>query len=130
MKYSIILDPYTIDIESITSEYQSDYNKKVKLNTQKLIQMLNMKDYAEIYKRLNETFKQNNFPDLAKFENYIKENFYDINKLEIVRIENKDSYYLARVRIINAKKETQRQLVNIIMKPGKNIDFEMSFNIE
>ena len=129
MDYDIILDPYTIELNTIVSEYDSTIDeKKVQMNVEKISQMINMEDYEEIFKRLNKTFKDNNFQDIDALKKYIKKYFYNKNKIETVSIEENDTYYIANIRIINATNELERKLGTIVIKLGEGTDFAMSFS--
>ena len=130
MDYTIVLDPYTIELDTLISEYNSVDKEKVLLNIEKIAQMINMRDYEEIYKRLNETFRNNNFPNVGMLKEYFKSNFYERSIIEFISKEQNDTYYAVRVRIINESNKKQRKLGTIVIKLGEGTDFEMSFSID
>lgn len=131
MNYTIILDPYRIDLETLISEYNTSDKNRVILNIQKIAQMINMKDYNELYQVLNGKFKTDNFKDIQNFKEYINKNFYKRSKFEYISSEKQENgYYIVKVQIRNESKKTEKKSLNIIMKLGEGTNFEMSFNID
>lgn len=131
MDYTVVLDPYTINVDTLIEEYDTDDQEKLILNIQKIAQMINMGDYQELYKKLNESFRMNNFKTLEELEKYINENFYNRSKIEYISSEkHEEGYFAIRIRIINEEKTSQRKLGTIIMKLYNGADFEASFSIE
>lgn len=130
MDYTIVLDPYTLEIDTIISEYDTVDREKVLLNIEKIAQMINMRDYEEFYKRLNENFRNNNFQNVETLKEYIKNNFYERSIIEFISAEQNDTYYATRVRIINEANKNQRRLGTIVMKLGEGTEFEISFSLD
>lgn len=130
MNYSIILDPYRIDLDVLTSEYDTSDENRILLNIQRITQMINMKDYDELYEKLNGVYIANNFSNIEDFNKYINNNFYKRNKIEYITAEeHENGYYIIRVFIINADKESERKLGNIIMNLNEGANFEISFTL-
>lgn len=126
------LDTYTIDTEKFINEYQNASDeKKVQMNVDKFIQMINRHDYDTSYKCISEGFKNNYFPSQQYFENYIKNVFYEYNKFEFRNIEKKGTnIYVANVNITDLTEEnTDIREINIIMQLNENLEFEMSFGV-
>ena len=90
MNYTLQLDTYTIDSQEFIEKYNKGSEQlKVGMNLEKIFQALNRKDYEYIYKKLHNTFKTNNFPTLQSFEDYMEENFFDMNKIDYGKFEEK-----------------------------------------
>lgn len=131
MQFTMVLDNYTLDINIFSAEYNAESkNKIVNLNIEKISQMVNNADYGILYSKLNETFKNNNFRNLDSFKTYVTSNFYGLNRLEVISINENKDYLTARVRVINKEKDSQRKLMTISMKLINKIDFEMSFSFD
>lgn len=131
MQFKITLDNYTLNMDSFTSEYnEANEDKKVSLNIGKVSQMVNNGDYNTLYNKLNETFKRNSFNKLDDFRSFINENFYALNRIEIISTNAIDDYYTTRIRVINEENEIQRKLMTIVMKLTEKNDFEMSFSFD
>lgn len=131
LKYTVKLDTYTIISDKYKSEYDSaETQKKVQMNIDKWVQMLNNRDYSSAYNLLDETFRNNTFGSQEKFEKYMKENYslqYSITYNEY-KEENDISIMSITLKDILGKNETTRDL-KIIMQLNNNYDFVMSFEI-
>lgn len=132
MKYTVILDTYTIDLPQFIEEYNnSDDSNKVLMNLQKIVDALNDGDYIYIYNKLDNTFKQNNFPTQADFEKYAKENFYTNNEVSYSNYRTSGNLHIYDLSFKD-KNNAGAQAVtkNFIMQLGEGTDFVMSFNVE
>lgn len=131
LKYTVKLDTYTIISDKYKSEYDSaETQKKVQMNIDKWVQMLNNRDYSSAYNLLDETFRNNTFGSQEKFEKYMKENYslqYLITYNEY-KEENDISIMSITLKDILGKNETTKDL-KIIMQLNNNYDFVMSFEI-
>ena len=130
MNYKVILDPYTVNIETINSEYTKDIENNIQLNIEKLNQMINMKDYDAIYEKLNTTFRENNFKNVNDLKMYMENKLYINNKLELVSIQNNEDYYILDIRVTDRDKTIQKKLMKIAMKLLEENNFEISFSFE
>lgn len=101
MKYTVILDTYTVDLPDFRNNY--DYTNeqgKVALNLEKIQNALNNHDYKYVYDRLSDGFKNNNFKTYEAFEVYAKDNFYYKNKFEYKKFDKEgESYYTYEIKI-------------------------------
>lgn len=101
MKYTVILDTYTVDLPDFRNNY--DYTNeqgKVALNLDKIQNALNNHDYKYVYDRLSDGFKNNNFKTYEAFEVYAKDNFYYKNKFEYKKFDKEgESYYTYEIKI-------------------------------
>ena len=131
MKYTVILDTYTIDIPEFTEKYaKANTQEKVILNLNKFMLSLNNKDYKYAYSILANSFKQANFPSLEEFENYAKETFFDHNAFEYVSYDsNGDTYYTYTVTISDSTgQEVDTVTKTFIIQLNEGTDFVLSFN--
>lgn len=130
MRYSVFLDSYTVELDTFKQNYEkADENTKVAIQVGKFKQMLNTKDYNAIYHKLNIVFKNNNFNTVTKLENYLKNNVYDINTIEIEDFNQNNDYYVCNCILTNPKNTKEQKKITIIMKLIDSNNFEMSFNI-
>ena len=131
MKYTAILDTYTIDIPEFTEKYaKANTQEKVVLNLNKFMLSLNNKDYKYAYNVLANSFKQANFSSLEEFENYAKETFFDQNTFEYVSYDsNGDTYYTYTVTISDSTgQEVDTVTKTFIIQLNEGTDFVLSFN--
>lgn len=128
MDYTIILDTYTIDLPEFIEQYQSvDDAGKVQLNIQRFFDAINDGDYKYAYNKLDQTYRNNNFPTQADFENYMKTTFYSQNKLGYTSYEKNGDLYIYKMVITNADNETQTIEKQFVVKLLEGTDFVMSF---
>ncbi len=130
MKYTLLLDTYTIDLSEFIEKYDNGTDKtKVELNIGKIVEAVNNKDYEYIYNQLDEEFKNNNFKTKDILENYIKSNFYDKNNINIDKYEKQNDIYIYDLTLKNAKNELQTKSLKIVLKLEENRNFVMSFSM-
>ena len=121
MNYTVILDTYTIDLPEFTAKYKAtNETTKVAYNIDKIKQAINANDFQYVYSKLDATFKQNNFADYNKFEQYLKSN---ISKFEYKSASLYGNVYVATIEISDTKE------MKIIMKLSNETDFSISFNL-
>ena len=132
MNYSVVLDTYTIDLPEVVEKYNNSNEKeKVGMNITKIVDALNDKDYEYVYSKLNDTFKKNNFDQLAVFENYIKVNLFNKNKVESGEFSVEGSTYVYKLSIKNSDEDSdETKDMTVVMKLLEGTDFVMSFSIE
>lgn len=132
LDYTIMLDTYTILDNDFRSKYNSLSNEsKTHTDIDMFIKMINTKDYAHAYEKLDETFRENNFGTDENFAQYISNNFYENNFLNVDTIEERDGIYIVKTTItdsISSAAETMEK--QFIVKLGEGTDFIMSFNID
>lgn len=131
MKYTVMLDDYTIDTDKFIEKYETlTLKEKMELNIQKFIKMINNKDYESAYNVLNNNFKQNNFMNLQQFTNYITNNFYNYNDVAFKSFtsEGEVGVYEVNIRGVVNNRDVMTTKT-IIMKLGEETDFEMSFDV-
>ena len=129
----INLDTYTLRNDKFFEEYNKSSNeKKVQMNVDKFIQMINRHDYKTSYNCISSGFKKNYLDTQEKFEEYMKNVFFEYNKFEFRNIEQKGSnLYTVTLNITDLTEESsETRNVTIIMQLNDDLDFEMSFGIE
>ena len=135
MEYTVQLDTYTIDSQDFKDRYDdANEQTKVGMNIEKIKQALNNKDYEYVYNKLDNTFKQNNFGNYEQFVSYIKENLFEINKIEYINLNREGDIYAYETKITQANEDEEEQSDSkkgtFIMKLLEDRDFVMSFSIE
>ena len=131
-KYTIILDNYTIE----TNEFLGEYNKlsakeKVHTNIDKIIKLINEKNYTELYQSLNNNFKNTYFKTQVEFESYVKNKFFDNNLVGAIEIEEEGEVYIVKVpykESLSTAADVGKITIN--MKLGEGTKFEISFNMQ
>ena len=135
MNYTIKLDNYIIKADDYEEKYQElEEENKVQANVHIFLQMINTKDYKHAYEVLNDSFKQNNFDTVEKFEQYVNNNFFSYNlnssSSSEVSIKKEGEYYVYNTVLRNnSASVAQTKGLTVIMKLKEGTDFEMSFNI-
>lgn len=106
MKYTIILDTYTLDLPEFVNKYEYTTEEgKVLLNLNKIMLALNNADYKYVYNKLSDSFKAKNFQTLKKFEDYIKTKLFTFNYFEYKEFGSEDEgYYTCNVEITDASR--------------------------
>ena len=131
MKYTAILDTYTIDIPEFNKKYEeSKAQEKVILNINKFMQSINNKDYKYAYSILADSFKQSNFSSQAEFESYVKTNLFENNEFDYEEFgDEANTYYTYQVRITDKTGVNNKQITKtfiVLLEEGTN--FKLSFN--
>ena len=144
MDYTIELDDYTLDYddEEFVKEYNSSTDQyKVANNINKIVKMINNRDYLSIYNVLDENFRETEFGSIETFEDYMREAFpkhYEVNYEDFDKEDDEiysQSVILTEIMIRDEDYEyTQgdegdRVEKTILMKLEDNTNFAMSFNI-
>lgn len=132
MSYTAILDIYTVDITELVEEYNNGNEKeKVAINIEKVLSAINDKDYNYVYNKLDDTFKNDKFDTIEKFESYIKQNMFDINIAdEYGKLLNEGETYIYELDIKPLEKSEDIKHVTFIMKLLEDNNFVMSLNIQ
>lgn len=132
MQYNVKLDNYTIVTDNFKETYRKAQDeKKVQMNVDKFIQMINRQDYKTSYNCISQGFKKNYLNTQDKFENYVKSLMFTYNKFEFRNIEKKGSnLYTCNLDITDLTGESaDTKNITIIMQLNDDVDFEMSFAI-
>lgn len=131
MGYTVILDTYTVDLPEFTEQYNSaNDGERAGLNLQRAFDAINNKDYEYVYNKLDDTFKENNFPTLNEFEEYITENFYNSNNVTYSNYKSSGGLHMYDATIVDAENEKSSPITKtFIIKLLDGTDFTMSFNV-
>ena len=129
--YNLELDTYTIESDEFKNKYDSSTDKqKAGMNVEKIFEALNTKDYEYIYNHLAETFKNNNYPNLNSFKEYLVKNTYTFTGKEYQEYNISGQLHIFKIKISDKENESQSKNMTVIVNLKENRDFEFSFNIE
>lgn len=130
-EYKILLDTYTVDQQEFIKKYNSVTDaEKAGYDINKFFEAINANDYTYAYNCLSESFRQNKFSTQKQFENYIKNNFYNKNKVKYSNCRKEGNYYIYTVNIINSADTTKSVQKDFIVNLKEDRQFEMSFSVE
>ena len=129
MKYTLKLDTYTIESDKFKTAYDSGSDqKKVQLNIDKFIKMINNKDYNHAYEVLDDQFKNNYFKTEDDFEKYVKNNFFEYNSVSYDKFSQEGEIYIYKITLSDKTLvKDNKKSINIIMQLKEGTDFVMSF---
>lgn len=84
MDFNVFLDQYTVVSDKVKSEYINTLTPvKVRYCINRIIKAINEKDYEFVYSKLNTIQKNNYYRNVTDFKNYITDNFYEKNRVEL-----------------------------------------------
>ena len=131
MKYTTLLDTYTVDLPQFIERYNTSNNaERAGLNLQKVVDAMNNGDYEYIYNKLDETFRVNNFPALESFEQYIQNNLYTSANVEFSNYKNSGELHIFDATFTDKSNENSNAITKtFIVKLLEGTDFVMSFNV-
>lgn len=131
MNYTTLFDTYTVDLPQFIEKYNESNNaEKAGLNMQKVIDAMNNKDYSYVYSKLDDTFKENNFPTEASFEEYIQKELYTSINAEYSNYKSSGSLHMYDVTFSDKSNENSEKITKtFIIKLLEGTDFVMSFNV-
>lgn len=133
MRYTVLLDSYTIPVQTYDMEYENaSTTKKAQLCLNRFFESINNYDYETAYSYLNNTYKENNFKTLDEFIQYITANWFKVNSFEYVEMKKEDNNYLLSGLIADTEIEGSFDAEYIdktfVVRLGSGIrDFELSF---
>lgn len=130
-EYTIILDNYTLETNELRQKYSklSDQEKAIS-NIDKVMKLINTKDYAIVYQYLNQSFKETKFPTMEAFAKYMQETFFDNNIVGNIGIKKEENVYILSVpykESLSAAAEEREKVFLMRIKEGT--DFELSFEM-
>lgn len=128
--YKVLLDDYTIMKGAVVYKYtQMNKISKAQYRLENFIKQLNTKDYNAIYNSLNSTFKNNNYKDLNSLKKYIKNNFYNLNSIEVKKSDSeKYEYCVFECKLTNMDNIKENKDITVIINIKDGTDFDMSFS--
>lgn len=125
--YTVLLDTYTIDLPEFITKYNNNSDEiKTGLNIQKIFDSIKDGDYSYAYKKLDETFKQNNFPTEELFKKYAKQYLLGTT-IEHNDCETSGELFIYDITITQEDNKTVNK--TIIMKLLEGTDFVFSFDV-
>lgn len=131
-KYIVILDNYTLQTDEETKKYNKlSSQEKAVSNVDKVMKLINEKDYSSVYNYLNVEFKNTYFPTLDRFTTYMKQNFFENNIVGQMTVGNQGDNYIVTVpykEFLSAAAEEKEVVFLIKLKEGTN--FELAINIK
>ncbi len=131
-EYTIMLDNYTIEDNELIEQYNKlSAKEKVHTNIDKIIKLINEKNYSELYKYLNSSFKNTYFKTEQEFERYIQRKFFDNNIVGAIELEEEGDVYVVKIpykESLSTSAEQDEITINMRIKEGTQ--FEISFNMQ
>lgn len=131
-EYTVILDNYTLESDEFINKYNklSDKEKAIS-NVDKVMKLINEKNYTELYGHLSEGFKNNYFPTQETFEKYIQNNFFDNNITGTITVKNEGKIFMITVPYKEGlSSAAEQRKKTFIVRLGEGTDFELSFNVD
>ena len=132
MDFTILLDDYTIETDDFKTKYENtNFQTRAITDVDKVMKMINTKDYRALYNVLDETYKANNFATIDSFIEYINTSFFNENYYTISNISEQGPYYLITItckKTAAASADTKEN--KIIISIGEGTSFTMSFALE
>jgi len=132
MSYKVKYDIYTILSDNYKQTYKSaNEQKKVMMNVNRWINMLNNRDYRTAYDFLDETYRNNKFGSAENFEKQMRELFPSKYKVEYDNFSSEGAIYLQPITFKEIDNENSENInMTIIMKLLEETEFVMSYNIQ
>lgn len=130
--YKIKLDNYTILTDKFKTEYQNaNDSKKIQMNTDRFIQMINRHDYKSSYNCISNDFKNNYFSTEEEFVDFIKQHFFDYNNLSFKEFSKEGTNLFKYTISVEDLTENDKDVktVNMIMQINNDFDFEIAFEM-
>lgn len=130
MQFTAKLDNYTIESDETKQKYQdAKEEKKVAMNIDKWITMLNSKDYKTAFEVLDETFRNQYFQNVDEFEEYMKYTFPTYMGVELMEYSKESGVSIQRVIIYDSSGEEKWSKSETIIMQLTDDGFKMSFRI-
>ena len=131
MKFTFVLDTHTIPTQKFTETYKaSNEQKKVMMNIDKWVQMLNARDYKAAYHVLNETYRNNTFGSQEQFEEVMRSNLPSYYNVKYDNLREEGKTYEVDITLTDKNEEGNQMKTTIFMQLNENLDFVMSFSIK
>ncbi len=130
MQFTVKLDNYTIESEEVKQKYEGGNEKrKVQMNTDKWILMLNNKDYKAAYEVLDEAFRGEYFGTVEKFEEYMRVRFPEYYGLTFSDLSEEAGVYVQKILLTDIRAKQDFVLPETIIMKLTDDGFKMSFRI-
>lgn len=128
-EYTITLDNYTVQSNEQIQKYNrlTDEQKALS-NMDKVMKLIDEKDYQTIYGYLNQDFKNTNFPTIESFTTYMKENFFENNIVGKIGIKQEGNVFILNVPYKESLSTAAEDMEKtFMMKLTEGMNFELSF---
>ena len=130
MKYSVILDTYTIDLPQYTKNYnETDTPGKVSMCVDRFMKAINDENYEFAYSLLASGFKNNYFKTKEQFVTYAKQNLVGRDKITHKTIDSEEEIYIYTVILENKDALVNAKELTFIVKLKEETNFELSFEM-
>lgn len=130
MNYTVILDPYTIDIPQYIDNYNKSNNtQKVAMCIERFIRMLQNESYTYAYTLLSSGFRNNYFTTQDQFTNYVKQHIPKKAKISFDIVKSEGDLYMCTVSIQSTQNSEQTMTKTFIVRLGQDTNFEISFDV-
>lgn len=130
-EYTITLDNYTVQTKEQADKYnQLTDEQKALSNIDKVMKLIDQKDYDTVYRYLNEDFRNTNFPTIQAFTKYMKENFFEDNIVGKIGTRAEGNIFILVVPYKESlSKAAEEREKTFIMKLKEGTSFELSFDV-
>ena len=127
MEYHVVLDSYTVEVESLTEEYNKLNNEEQYAHAiNQYIEMINLKDYNSAYSHLDENLK--NDDNKSVFEKFIKERFFEDNYIDSIFKDEKDNQNnVFKIQLRNSEYGMETKGVTIKVELITGNDYKITF---
>ena len=130
MQFQVKLDTYTIESDEVKQRYQNaDERRKVEMNVDKWIQMLNYRDYKAAYAVLDESFKAQYFQTVEWFEEYMRGKFPYYYGLNLSDYSNEAGLYIQKILLTDITAKIKMTVPETIVMKLTDDGFVMSFRV-
>ena len=135
LDFKLLLDSYSAPLQETRERYNSASDiERACMCLETVKEMINKKDYSNIYKHLNETFKRENFENVNKLEQELKAKYFEKVDFKYTKYKKEGESFVITVDMSSTDSDQQNQdkvtKNDFIIKLGNGItDFELSFNV-
>lgn len=118
--------------ESITAELENmEERDRMEFYFGMFLEYIESEEYEKAYDLLYPEFKQNYFPTIDSFIEYVQKTFSEMSNIEHENIERNGDVYVLWIYITDALngKPGEKKEMNIVIKENDYNDFVMSFSV-
>ncbi len=129
LDYTIKLDNYTTPSQDVIDKYNNSEDlNKISMNVDRVIKMMNSRDYRTMYSILNEEYKKNNYASQDDFEKYMRDTYKQYYEYSIEDSYKEGDVYIITVKLTDiTEKEPFKMDFRLIMKLQQDMEFRISF---
>lgn len=129
LDYTITLDTYTIPSEETTQKYNSaSEQEKISMNVDRVINMMNTRDYKNMYSLLDEEYKNTHFTTLEEFEKYMSIVYGKHYSYTIHQTDRESNVYILKIQLTQKEDNKQvNQPFTLMMQLKEGLDYKISF---